>query len=121
MGHSLHPTFYSPLNDVSGPQGAWHGLAQIPAGGGKVAVADMEIAAIHHIALTVRDLERSKEFYREILSLEEIGRPPFTFPGAWFQLGESQQIHLIVHDRATFREKPLDTRDIHFAVRVPDY
>ena len=81
----------------------------------------MEIAAIHHIALTVRDLERSKKFYREILSLAEIGRPPFNFPGAWFQLGESQQIHLIVHDRATFREKPLDTRDVHFAVRVPDY
>jgi len=81
----------------------------------------MEISAIHHVALTVTDIERSKKFYREILSLEEIPRPPFTFPGAWLQLGDSQHVHLIVHNHATFREKPLDTRDVHFAVRVPDY
>lgn len=81
----------------------------------------MEITAIHHIALNVTDLERSKKFYREILSLEEIPRPAFDFPVAWFQLGDSRQVHLIVHHRATFREKPLDTRDVHFAVRVPSY
>jgi glyoxylase I family protein len=81
----------------------------------------MEIAAIHHIALTVTDLDRSRRFYREILSIEEIPRPPFNFPGAWFRLGDSHQLHLIVHDRSTFRQKPLDTRDIHFAVRVPNY
>src|SRR5436305_48372 len=81
----------------------------------------MEIAAIHHVSLTVTDLERSRAFYREILSLREIERPPFGFPGAWFVVGGSQQLHLIVHDRATFRGKPLDTRDSHFAVRVPRY
>lgn len=81
----------------------------------------MEIATLHHVAITVTDLERSKNFYREVLSLEEIPRPPFNFPGAWFQLGASQHVHLIVHDRATFREKPLDTRDVHFALRVPDH
>ena len=81
----------------------------------------MEITAIHHIALTVTDIERSRKFYREVLAIQEIPRPPFTFPGAWFQFGDSQQVHLIVHDRATFREKPLDTRDVHFAVRVPSF
>jgi glyoxylase I family protein len=81
----------------------------------------MELTGIHHIALNVTDLERSKRFYLEILSLKEIPRPPFNFPGAWFQLNDWQHVHLIVHDRATFREKPLDTRDVHFALRVPDY
>ena len=81
----------------------------------------METTAIHHVSLTVTDLDRSRRFYQEILSLEEIPRPPFNFPGAWFQLGDSQHLHLIVHDRATFRQKPLDTRDVHFAVRVPNY
>jgi glyoxylase I family protein len=81
----------------------------------------MEITAIHHIALTVTDIDRSIRFYQEILSIKEIPRPPFPFPGAWFQLGDSQQVHLIVHSLATFREKPLDTRDVHFAVRVPSY
>jgi len=81
----------------------------------------MEITAIHHIALTVTDIERSRKFYHEILAIKEIPLPPFNFPGAWFQLGDSRQVHLIVHSRATFREKPLDTRDVHFAVRVPSY
>jgi glyoxylase I family protein len=79
------------------------------------------MTALHHIALTVTDLERSRAFYREILQLQEIPRPPFNFPGAWFRLGEAYEVHLIVHDRATFREKPLDSRDVHFAVRVPNY
>ncbi len=81
----------------------------------------MEIAAIHHVSLTVTDLERSRSFYRDILGLAEIPRPAFNFPGAWFQVGAAQQLHLIVHPNATFRGKPLDTRDLHFAVRVTNY
>ena len=82
----------------------------------------MQIALMHHVALTVSDLERSRAFYREVLGLAEIARPNFSFPGAWFQLGTSQQLHLIVHPYATYREgKGLDSRDVHFAVRVADY
>jgi len=83
----------------------------------------MQIQSIHHVSLTVTDLERSRRFYREIIGLREIERPPFNFPGAWFQVGESpQQLHLIVHTNPTFRTgKSLDTRDSHFAIRVSDY
>jgi len=82
----------------------------------------MEIEAIHHVSLTVRDLERSRRFYREILGLDEIARPDFPFPGAWFGVGEKQQLHLIVHTNATFRgENGIDTRDVHFAVRVKSF
>jgi glyoxylase I family protein len=82
----------------------------------------MKIQAIHHVSLNVTDLERSRRFYREILGLEEIARPPFSFPGAWFNVGGAQQLHLIVHAGATFRSvKGIDTRDNHFAVRVDDY
>lgn len=81
----------------------------------------MQIAAIHHVSLTVHDLERSRSFYRDILGLSEIARPPFNFPGAWFQIGAAQHLHLIVHTNSTFRYKPLDTRDLHFAVRVPSF
>jgi catechol 2,3-dioxygenase-like lactoylglutathione lyase family enzyme len=82
----------------------------------------MKIAAIHHVALGVTDLERSRRFYRDILGLEEIARPPFDFPGAWFSVGASQHVHLIVHPHSTFRTgKGLDNRDGHFAVRVPSY
>jgi glyoxylase I family protein len=83
----------------------------------------MEIALLHHVTLTVTDLERSKQFYREILGLKEIARPAFPFPGAWFEIGDAQHLHLIVHDDPTFRapNKGIDTRDVHFAVRVPSY
>ena len=83
----------------------------------------MEIVLLHHVTLAVTDIERSRRFYREILGLKEIARPPFTFPGAWFEIGDSQHLHLLVHDDATFRaaNKGIDTRDVHFAVRVPSY
>jgi glyoxylase I family protein len=81
----------------------------------------MQIATIHHVSLPVSDLERSKRFYSEILGLREIERPPFDFPGAWYAVGD-RQLHLIVGERSTFRgSKGLDSRDIHFAVRVSSY
>ena len=83
----------------------------------------MEIESLHHVAITVTDLDRSRRFYREIIQLEEIARPNFSFPGAWFRAAGGQQVHLIVHTNSTFRgpEKGLDTRDIHFALRVKSY
>lgn len=81
----------------------------------------LKIETIHHVALPVTDLERSKRFFSDVLGLREIRRPPFDFPGAWYQLGD-RQLHLIVHDMSTFREgKPVDSHDIHFAVRVNSY
>ena len=81
----------------------------------------LQIKTIHHVSLPVTNLEASKKFYEEILRLKEIKRPPFNFPGAWYQVGD-RQLHLIVHDKSTFREnKKVDSRDNHFAVRVTSY
>ncbi|MDE3166941.1 MAG: VOC family protein [Acidobacteriota bacterium] len=84
---------------------------------------DMEYELIHHVAINVTDLERSVRFYREVFGLEEIARPPFDFPGAWFALGGGgQQLHLIVYPGHTLREgKGLEPRDVHFAVRVASF
>lgn len=82
----------------------------------------MKIKAIHHVSLGVTDLERSRQFYTEVLGLEELPRPPFDFPGVWFSAGASQQVHLIVHPHSTFRTgKGMDNRDGHFAFRVASY
>ncbi|MFD0679083.1 MULTISPECIES: VOC family protein [unclassified Paenibacillus] len=79
-------------------------------------------SAIHHVSLTVRDLERAKTFYAEVLGLKEIERPPFDFAGAWYAVGEGgQQLHLIVHEGETLREGEINTRDGHFAIRVGSY
>ena len=49
---------------------------------------------IDHITLVVKDLEKSQYFYCDLLGMEEVARPPFDFPGKWFQAG-STLIHLI--------------------------
>ena len=55
----------------------------------------MEIRGLDHAALLVKDVERSRRFYGEVLSMEEVPRPSnFTFPGAWFRKGRAE-IHLI--------------------------
>ena len=85
----------------------------------------LAIASLHHVSLPVTDLERSRRFYREVLGLTEIPRPAFDFAGAWFALGTiGQQLHLIAGGTSapTFRgPKPVDSRDIHFAVRVASF
>ncbi|MGP4069506.1 VOC family protein [Halobacillus sp. B29] len=77
---------------------------------------------IHHVSLLVTDIERAKHFYGEVLGFEESSkRPDFGFPGAWYQVGETQ-VHLIVHSEGeTLRgTTEIDSRDGHFAVRVRD-
>jgi lactoylglutathione lyase len=55
----------------------------------------MHIRELNHIALHVVDVETSKRFYASVLQLEPLPRPAFDFPGAWFRLGKSQELHLI--------------------------
>ena len=82
----------------------------------------IEIKQIHHVSLAVTDLEKSKKFYKNILCLEEMKRPDFDFPGAWFQMG-TQQLHLIVYPGAeTLRStRELTSKEGHFAFRVASY
>ncbi len=55
----------------------------------------MEICSLDHAALLVRDLERSRQFYSQVLGMEEVPRPSnFDFPGAWFRKN-SAELHLI--------------------------
>ena len=55
----------------------------------------MKIVKLDHAALLVKDVERTRHFYGEVLGLDEIPRPAnFSFPGAWFALG-NEQLHII--------------------------
>lgn len=79
------------------------------------------IEGIHHISITVKNLEKAKAFYEQVMGLKEMERPPFDFPGAWYAVGAGQQLHLIVHEGETLRQGGIDTRDGHFALRVASY
>jgi len=81
----------------------------------------MQITILHHVSLPVTDLERSRRFYREVLGLEEIGRPPIPVPGAWFRLGD-RELHLVAGGAAVpGGAAGADPRRLHFAVRVASY
>jgi glyoxylase I family protein len=80
----------------------------------------LRIVGLHHVTLPCTDLERSRRFYRDVIGLPELDRPPFPVPGCWFGLGPSQ-LHLFVWPDGTFRRAPaIDTRDLHVAIAIAD-
>jgi glyoxylase I family protein len=81
----------------------------------------MDILQLHHISLPATDLERSCRFYREVLGLAEIPRPPFPFPGTWFRLGD-RELHLIGGEGAVSQGGiGTDSRQLHLAIRVASF
>jgi catechol 2,3-dioxygenase-like lactoylglutathione lyase family enzyme len=55
----------------------------------------MNIRKADHLALLVANAEHSRDFYSQVLGMQEIPRPKhFNFPGAWLTNGNFQ-IHLI--------------------------
>ena len=83
----------------------------------------MTIAFLHHVSVCVTDVERAKRFYRDVLGLVELPRPPLPFGGAWYALGPHQQLHLIAHEapRTLRGTTAIDGRDGHLALRVASY
>lgn len=55
----------------------------------------MRVTQLNHVGLHVHDLTASRRFYGEVLGLKEIARPELGFPGAWYGLGDGQEVHLI--------------------------
>jgi glyoxylase I family protein len=77
-------------------------------------------AVLHHVSIVTRHLKRSIAFYRDVLGLPLIDRPPFKVAGAWLAVGEAQ-IHLIENPNGTYRADGIDGDDVHFALRVDDF
>ena len=77
----------------------------------------MKVYELNHVAIHVRDVEASCDFYAKVLQLKPLPRPAFSFPGAWFQLGEHQELHIIGN-----RHEPdfSGNRGNHFALKVND-
>lgn len=77
----------------------------------------MQIAELNHVAIEVADVERAVDFYGRVLQLEALPRPAFDFPGAWFRLGETQELHII---GPRGHETRAGSRGNHFALLVDD-
>jgi catechol 2,3-dioxygenase-like lactoylglutathione lyase family enzyme len=75
----------------------------------------IKVQGYNHVAIVVIDLEKSEWFYGEVLGLKTVERPPFDFPGHWYQVGNDCQLHLMVYDE----EIPKTMR--HVAFEVDDF
>lgn len=78
---------------------------------------------LHHTSLMISDLEASIKFYTEVIGLTRMDRPDLGFPGAWFQLGENQQLHIILLPNMdpTSGRPEHGGRDRHVALTVDDF
>ena len=70
---------------------------------------------IDHIALHVRDLQRSADFYHMILGLERLPDPFKDDRHAFFRVGPRTELHLIAGAQSTTGQDI----DVHFALRTP--
>src|SRR5258708_988396 len=55
----------------------------------------MPLGGLQHYTIEPQDLERTKEFYCEVLGLENGYRPPLDFPGYWLYSGGVATVHLM--------------------------
>lgn len=74
-----------------------------------------QIAGYSHVAICVKDVERSREFYEGVLQLPPLERPSFEFPGAWYQVG-GLMLHLMQREEAPPPQAGIGP---HFALYVP--
>ena len=83
----------------------------------------MHITNLLHATFLVKDLNRARIFYENVLGLVPDGmRPEMSFPGVWYNVGMHQQIHLmqLPNPEANLRRPAHGGRDRHIALSVND-
>jgi catechol 2,3-dioxygenase-like lactoylglutathione lyase family enzyme len=56
---------------------------------------NMPLGGLQHYTIEPADLERTKDFYCDVLGLENGDRPPLDFPGYWLYSGGVATVHLM--------------------------
>ena len=57
----------------------------------------MPLTELNHYFVRARDLERSKNFYCDVLGFQQMPRPDFPFRGYWLGVGGKIQVHMGEH------------------------
>ena len=55
----------------------------------------MPLGGLQHYTIEPQDLEKTKNFYCDVLGLENGDRPPLDFPGYWLYSGGVATVHLL--------------------------
>ena len=73
--------------------------------------------SFNHQALCVKDVQRSADFYRTVLGLQEITNRTEQAGIRWFSLGEGKELHLI----SILKEDVKINKAVHLALTTPDF
>ena len=71
----------------------------------------------NHIALSVKDVDRSADFYKKVLNLNEITNKTNVEGIRWLSLGEGKELHLI----SILKEDVTINKALHFALTTSDF
>ncbi len=71
----------------------------------------------NHLALSVKDVDRSAEFYKNVLNLQEISNRTKIDGIRWLSLGDGKELHLI----SILSEKVTINKAVHFALTTSNF
>jgi catechol 2,3-dioxygenase-like lactoylglutathione lyase family enzyme len=84
----------------------------------------MPVEMLEHYTIRCASLERTRDFYRDVLGLAAGARPDFPFKGHWLYLGGVPIVHLVDAAESAARDGPhhgADTAALdHIAFRGTD-
>lgn len=71
----------------------------------------------NHIALSVKDVNKSADFYKNVLGLEEITNRTKMDGIRWFSLGEGKELHLI----SILKDTVVTNKAVHLALTTNNF
>jgi lactoylglutathione lyase len=73
--------------------------------------------SFNHLALSVKDVDRSAEFYKNVLKLQEITNRSKLEGVRWFSLGEGKELHLI----SILKDNVTTNKALHLALTTSNF
>jgi hypothetical protein len=58
----------------------------------------LAVVGLNHVSIETDNVSRLREFYAQVVGLQELKRPDFGFGGAWLRLSSSVALHIIQRD-----------------------
>ena len=55
----------------------------------------MSLTSLDHCAIRTLELRKTRDFYVDLLGLDDGERPDFPFPGNWLYAGDTAVVHLV--------------------------